>query len=78
MRIGIKDIAGIMGVTREFVRYGLRANKWDWGDAFSYKNTKNYTYRIYWPKFKEWWGEDEMTRKLDEEIERHEAEEKNG
>ena len=43
MKVTPTDIAGIMGVSPQFVRCGLRANKWDWGDAIQMQG-KSYTY----------------------------------
>ena len=67
MKITPALIADIMGVSPQFVRCGLRANKREWGDAVQ-MHGKTYTYYIYWHKFKEWWGVDEKVKKLDQRL----------
>lgn len=67
MKVTPAHIADIMGVSPQFVRCGLRANKWDWGDAVQ-MNGKTYTYYVYWKKFKVWWGVDEKVKKFEEGL----------
>ena len=67
MKVTPTHIANIMNVSPQFVRCGLRANKWEWGDAVQ-MNGKSYTYYVYWKKFKEWWGVDEKVKELDQRL----------
>ena len=67
MKVTPAHIAEIMNVSAQFVRCGLRANKWEWGDAVQ-MHVKTYTYYIYWHKFKEWWGVDEKVKTLDRRL----------
>ncbi len=74
MKVTPADIADIMGVSPQFVRCGLRANKWEWGDAVQ-MNGKAYTYYVYWHKFKEWWGKSSpLIKMIDEKIKEEELE----
>lgn len=72
MKVTPAHIADIMGVSPQFVRCGLRANKWEWGDAVQ-MNGRSYTYYIYFHKFKEWWGQsDSKTKKIEQMLETEE------